>query len=131
MANMKRVSFTLPPAVVDNLNFISRRLGVSKSSVVGDLLGKGLSPLAELLRVLPADSTSAPDDVIRRLRGASGEQIRGQLEHLREVFDLLEDPSDFQLTPCADRPAGCSCDYSTGERLAPSHGCLVHGREDD
>lgn len=130
MANMKRVSFTLPPEVVDNLNFISHRLGVSKSSVVGDLLGKGLSPLAELLRVMPADATAAPDDVVRRLRGASGEQIRGQLDHLREVFDQLEDPSDFQLTPCEDRPAGCSCDFSSGERVAPARGCLVHGQGD-
>jgi len=130
MANMKRVSFTLPPEVVDNLNFISQRLGVSKSSVVGDLLGKGLTPLAELLRVLPADSDSSPDDVVRRLRGASGEQIRGQLDHLRDIFDNLEDPSDFQLTPCDDRPAGCSCDFSSGERVTPARGCLVHGQGD-
>lgn len=131
MANMKRVSFTLPPEVVQNLNYISQRLGVSKSSVVGDLLGKGLSPLAELLRVMPADNSAPSDDVIRRLRGASGEHIRGQLDHLREVFDELEDPSTFELTPCEDRPAGCSCDFSSGERVAPARGCLVHGRGDD
>lgn len=130
MPTMKRTSFTLPPEVVENLNFISRRLGVSKSSIVGDLLGKSLSPLAELLRVLPDDGSSAPDDVVRRLRGASGEHIRGQLDHLREVFDQLEGPDDFQLTPCEDRPAGCSCDFSSGERIAPARGCLVHGQGD-
>ncbi|WP_447530566.1 hypothetical protein [Vreelandella sp. TE19] len=131
MANMKRVSFTLPPEVVQHLNFISHRLGVSKSSVVGDMLGKGLSPLVELLRAMPDQNTAPSDDVIRRVRGASSEQIRDQLNHLREVFDSLDDPSDFELSPCADRPAGCNCDYSTGERLAPSRGCIVHGREDD
>lgn len=130
MANMKRVSFTLPPEVVHELDFISHRLGVSKSSIVGDFLSKGLSPLAEVLKAMPADSSDPPADVVRRLRGASGEQIRGQLDHLRDVFESLDDPSEFALTPCDDRPSGCSCDFSTGERIPPSNGCLVHGRGD-
>lgn len=129
MPNMKRVSFTLPPNVVDELDYISRTLGVSKSSIVGELLGKGLLPLAEILRALATDTTPCSVDVVRRLRGASADQIRGELDHLREVFDSIEDPSDFELDPCYDRPAGCSCDYSSGERIAPRAGCLVHYRE--
>lgn len=131
MPNMKRASFTLPPEVIQQLDFISNRLGVSKSSIVGDFLSKGLGPICELLRAMPQDSSAPPADVVRRLRGASGEQIRGELDHLRDVFDSLEDPSDFQLTPCEDRPSGCSCEFSSGERVAPARGCLVHGRGDD
>lgn len=127
MANMQRASFTLPPEVVSNLTYVSRRMGVTKSSIVSEVLSEALGPLSTLLRSIPEDATS--DDAaaaLMRFRGASGDVIRGRLDALRDAMDSI-DPDAFELTPCEDRPAGCSCDFSSGERIAPSSGCFVHG----
>lgn len=127
MANMKRASFTLPPEVVDNLDYVSRRMGVTKSSIVSEVLSEALGPLSALLRSIPPDATAGDADAaLKRFRGASGEVIRGRLDELRDAMDSI-DSDAFELTPCEDRPAGCSCDYSTGERIPPAAGCFVHG----
>lgn len=126
MSQMKRASFTLPPEVLDQLAYVSSRLGVSKSSIVGDVLAQSLGPLSELIRALPEGADADAGEAVRRLRGASGEVIRERLDHLRDVLDSISDTDSFELTPCDDRPAGCSCDYSSGERVAPPHGCIVH-----
>lgn len=127
MANMKRASFTLPPDVVDNLDYVSRRMGATKSSIVSELLTETLGPLSQLLRSIPEDATAADANAaLMRFRGASGDVIRGRLDTLRDTMDSI-DPESFELTPCDDRPAGCSCDYSSGERVPPPSGCFVHG----
>lgn len=127
MTHMKRASFTLPPEVLQDLAYVASRLGSSKSAIVAEVLGSTLGPLTELLRVVPDESALPPEETVRRLRGASGALIRERLDHLRDVVESLDDPDGFELTPCDDRPAGCSCDYSSGERVPPARGCLVHG----
>lgn len=127
MANMQRASFTLPPEVVANLDYVSRRMGVTKSSIVSEVLSEALGPISTLLRSIPSDA--GPEDAtaaLMRFRGASGEVIRGRLDALRDAMDSI-DPDAFELTPSEDRPAGCSCDYSSGERVLPASGCFVHG----
>lgn len=126
--HMKRASFTLPPEVIDQLAYVSSQLGASKSSIVGEVLSEALGPLSELLRGLAGDGPADPSETLRRLRGASGEVIRERLDGLRDVMDSIDDPDAFELAPSDDRPAGCSCDYTTGERVASPKGCLVHGR---
>lgn len=126
--NRVRASFTLPPEVVAQLNNVSRRLGATNSSIVSEVLSEVLGPLSSLLDAIPEGSIAPGDsDAVMRFRGASGDVIRDRLNTLRDVMAQL-DPDAFELAPCADRPAGCSCDYETGERIAPPGGCLVHGR---
>lgn|SRR5690554_8086270 len=126
--NRMRASFTLPPTVVHDLDYVSRRLGATKSSIVSQLLSEALGPLATLLRAIPEGVSPADaTDVVMRFRGASGEVIRERLNSLRDTMDQL-DPDAFELTPCDDRPAGCSCDYASGERVPPRAGCFVHGK---
>ena len=84
MSKMSRVSFTLPPQVVEDLAFISDRLGVSRSSIIGDILGEPLSDLRSLLEQVPAKPTEG--DVLR-LRGKSEEVITQRLSELRGVMD--------------------------------------------
>lgn len=119
----KRVSLSLTPEVHKALTDTAELMGVSRSSLVNEMLSEGLPALAEVLRAVQG---GAPSDAAMRLRGASAGVIRQRLDSLRDTLDQL-DPDAFELTLCDDRPAGCSCDYSTGERLAPSGGCLVHG----
>lgn len=128
--NRVRASFTLPPDVVRELDYVSRRLGATKSSVVSEVLAEVLGPLSELLRAMPEGASPSGDsDALLRFRGASGDVIRGRLNALRDLMADI-DPESFELVPCADRPAGCSCDYSSGERVPPRGGCLVHGSEE-
>jgi len=85
MAN-KVVSLSLPPEVVSDLNYIHRRMGISKSALVTSLLQGGLPSLRQLLESLPPE----PDDKdMKRFRGASAELI------LSEINRLQADVSDF------------------------------------
>lgn len=128
--NRVRASFTLPPEVVRELDYVSRRLGATKSSIVSEVLSEALGPLSELLRAVPEGSTvSDADGSLMRFRGVSGDIIRDRLNSLRDLLSDI-DPDSFELVPCADRPAGCSCDYSSGQRVPPRGGCLVHGSEE-
>lgn len=57
-----RQSFTLPPALVENLRFVSRKTGQSMSSTVSTLLGAPLEDLCVVLRDVP-DNPSIEDIV--------------------------------------------------------------------
>lgn len=122
----KRVTLSLSPETAASLDFIAHKLGASRSAIASDLLAEAVKPLAQLVRVLPEES--GPDGALR-MRGASADLIRDRLDHLRDLASA--DSDDFTLTPCSDRPAGCSCDYSTGERIPPKGGCLVHRDKGD
>lgn len=86
MAKMLKVSLSLPPSLVTNLDYLSARLGVSRSALVGHLLDDGVAELRKLLEVIPPNPT--PADVLR-LRGQSEEAIRARLEHLKGMTDDL------------------------------------------
>jgi len=120
----KRVSLSLTPEVYAALDETASLMGVSRSSLVNEMLAEGLPTLSEFLRAVRGAEPST--GAAMRLRGASAGAIRSRLNALRDAVDEL-DPDAFELTPCEDRPAGCSCDYSTGVRVPPAGGCLVHG----
>lgn len=119
----KRLTLSLSPDVAAQLASVSSQMGISRSALASELLSETLPALSEFVR--NAQGSTSPDTLLR-LRGASATAIRSQLDDLRDAIEAV-DPSGFALTPCEDRPAGCSCDYSSGERVAPSGGCLVHG----
>lgn len=120
----KRVSLSLAPEVYDALTEVAHLMGISRSALVNEMLSEGLPSLAEFVKQVKGVQGS---DAAMRLRGASAAAIRQQLNSLRDAVDDI-DPDSFELTPCEDRPAGCSCDYSSGERVPPARGCLVHGQ---
>jgi len=125
--NYRRVTLSLRPHVAEYLDYVSSRLGISRSALASEVLSEALSPIRDLLVALPDDlAGAAPGDVAKRMRGASAPLIQERLDLLRNVLNSIEDPDAFELTPCDDRPAGCSCDYSSGERVPPAAGCLVH-----
>ncbi len=84
MSKMPRVSFTLPAQIVNDLAFISERVGVSRSSILADILGEPLADLRSLLEQVPASPSGG--DVLR-LRGKSEEIISHRLSELRTVLD--------------------------------------------
>lgn len=87
---MVRMSFTVPPQFRDELDYISSRLGVSKSSALQSLLGDPLSKVADLLRQVPEEGAPFPrdSDVSRRFRDSSITYIT---DAAQRVSELLKD----------------------------------------
>lgn len=70
MSTVRRVTFSLPIALADDLDYVHRRVGVSKSAFVSHLLGEAVRDLRKLLESLPPDPSV--EDLVR-FRGASAE----------------------------------------------------------
>lgn len=80
-----RLSISCPQALASDLNFVSRRLSISKSAIVTTLLQEGLRDFRMLLESLPPD----PDDKdMARFRGASAEMIVARMQSI--VDDIAE-----------------------------------------
>jgi len=91
MASLKRVSLSIPGELADNLDYISRRLGVSRSAFVTQLLLEGqLDHLASLLASIPEQPSEAD---VKRFRGDSRAYVREQLERLQRLQGGLFDDS--------------------------------------
>lgn len=91
MTATKRVSVSLPADIAGHLDFISKRLGISRSALVAQLLiAADLGSVHTLLSTLPE---SATDTDVRRFRGDSKEYVREQLERLSDLQGGLFDGS--------------------------------------
>lgn len=91
MSSLKRVSLSIPIGLADNLDYISRRLGVSRSAFVTQLLLEAqLDKLASLLASIPEQPSEADK---RRFRGDSKLYVREQLARLQELQGGLFDDS--------------------------------------
>lgn len=84
--NLKKISVTLPPELVADLDYVSGRLGVSRSALIAHTLPEALGFMRGLLVDVPENPT--PDDVIQ-FRGSSADLIRDRIEHLKGMADDL------------------------------------------
>lgn len=82
MAKMRKVSLALAPAVVDDLDYVSGRLGVSRSALASDLLGEVAADMRKLLEQVPLSPT--PADVVR-FRGESAKLVEVRINELRGI----------------------------------------------
>jgi hypothetical protein len=86
---MVRITCTVPPHIRSNLDYLSDRLGVTKSALLSELLDSSLSDLRELMEMIPDNPTT--EDVIRA-RGKSNSLIAQRLRNLRSIEgDLFDD----------------------------------------
>lgn len=74
--NVKRRTFSLNPDLDEALTYLHRRLGVSKSAVVNELLTGPAMDLCGLMQEVPEKPT--PEDVVR-LRGRSVELVKERM----------------------------------------------------
>lgn len=88
MDAVKRVSVTLLPALVADLDAVASRLGISRSAFLSALLPDVLSELRTVLDLLPP--SDSPDDV-RRFRGASADYVRSRVDSIRALLGGSED----------------------------------------
>jgi len=85
---MVRMSFTLPPQLRADLDYLSSRLGVTKSALVSELLTSPLHDLRQLVESVPDNPTQ--EDLIRA-RGTSNELITQRLQSYRKIEGDLFD----------------------------------------
>lgn len=85
---MVRMSFTVPPSVRSNLDYLSTRMGITKSALLTELITTPLSDLRDLMEMVPDNPTK--DDVLRA-SGRSNELIAARLRSLRSIEGDLFD----------------------------------------
>lgn len=84
--NLRKISITVPPALLDDLDYVAGRLGVSRSALIAELLPQSLGIMRAMLAQVPLNPT--PDDVLR-FRGESAELVRQKIESLKGMSDDL------------------------------------------
>lgn len=84
--NLAKISITIPPEVLADLDFVVGKLSISRSALVGSMLEDGLPALRELAELIPVNPT--PEDVVR-LRGESETVVRERIEMLKGMANDL------------------------------------------
>lgn len=92
MSDTRRVSISLPPALVDDLDYISQRLGISRSAFLAQMLSSAdLPAIRTLLSHIPAQPS---DGDVRRFRGDSKAYVAQQMEKLASMQGgLFDEPA--------------------------------------
>lgn len=89
-AHLKRASFVLDRATAERLDFISQRMGVSRSALVRDVLAEPVAMMAGWLEGLPAEPTEADGAAfVARMAGDLDRLVErgsGQLSLLGETL---------------------------------------------
>ena len=87
MRKQQKISVTVSPDLVADLDYISTRTGVSRSALISELLSPAAAEMRRILEQVPPKPI--PADAVR-LRGESAKIIREQLGQLQEMEnDLL------------------------------------------
>jgi hypothetical protein len=84
MSQFRKVTVSVPPSLVGDLDYLSARLGVSRSALVSQFLTEPVADLVAALRDIPANPGPA-DEV--RFRGRSEAVIRERLERAQRLTD--------------------------------------------
>lgn len=91
-----RCTFSLPREMATSVNRIAKRFRMSQSALLALLLEEPLEAIDRLSALLPvpdADGTTRiQPDQVRRLRGASGEELRKAIQQALEAAETI-DPS--------------------------------------
>lgn len=86
MTTVRKVSLSLDANLVVNLDYLSARMGVSRSALVSQLLAEGVADMRRMLELIPPNPT--PADLIR-MRGESAEVVKARLDSLKGLSDDL------------------------------------------
>jgi hypothetical protein len=84
-----RATFSLPAPLAKDLNEVAKRMGVSQSALLSELLAGPIAAMREVMDQLPAIGASGDD--VKRARGKSVDLIRGAV---REAMDLVGELGD-------------------------------------
>lgn len=83
----RRVSLTLPPDLVANLDTLAEGMCVTRSSLVTCLLREHVADLADLLVEFDGFQYDVTTDDVRRFRGQSETVVVRRLRQLEQLLD--------------------------------------------
>ncbi len=86
MSKTRKISVSLSGSLVDDLDYISARMGVSRSAIISEFMADALSEARRVFELVPPNPT--PADVVR-MRGESEAVIRQRLASLQGIADDL------------------------------------------
>ena len=89
MSDIKRVSLSLPSDLVEDVDYICSRLGLSRSGFISQLLlNLNVRSIRALVENVPEQPTA---DDVKRFRGSSAAYFEEQLQRLQELQGGLFD----------------------------------------
>lgn len=87
--NLSKISITLPAETVADLDYVAKRLGISRSAVISNMLSEAAPTLRKVMERIPLDPTNLTPDQLRT-RGESKQVILDRLDALEGMtHDLL------------------------------------------
>lgn len=86
MAKTRKISVSLTDQLVDDLDYISARMGVSRSAIISEFMADILAETRRVFELVPPSPT--PVDIVR-MRGESEEVIRQRLASVQGMADDL------------------------------------------
>lgn len=86
MANTTKISVSLPAELVADLDYLSGRMGVSRSAIIAEFMSEAVAETRRLMELVPPNPTPAE---VLRMRGQSEEAIRARLESIKGMTDDL------------------------------------------
>lgn len=89
MAVARRLTFTLTPETVTNVSAISKRLGISRSGFVENVLSVACQDMVKILDQMPTPSDGFSEPEAKRLRGESISVLQSRVDELRGHIDDL------------------------------------------
>jgi len=96
-----RCTFSLPRDMAKSVNHIAKRFRMSQSALLVLLLEEPLESLDRLSALLPIQDahgvTRMQPDQMRRLRGASGEELRKAIQGALEAAEAIDPAPGLDL----------------------------------
>lgn len=90
--SVKRVTLSLPPKVVSDLDFVSSRMGISRSALVSSLLSGSLPSIIPLVTVVTAAKDGNGGEAeAKRYMGDFAASLDEQMKRLNSGIEGLED----------------------------------------
>lgn len=91
MANgVRRVTVSLPPLTLNQLDFVAAQLGVSRSAFISALLGDILPPLVPMAKLVKASQEGSEADS-KRYRGEFASTLDDMVKKLNAGYGELQD----------------------------------------
>lgn len=87
---VSRVTISLPPSTLEQLDFVSRQLGVSRSAFVSSLLGEVLPPLVPMAQLVSSASEGSEAE-FKRYRGDFASELDSMVRKLNSGYEELQD----------------------------------------
>lgn len=82
MSSSRRVSLSLPCDLLDQLDFVCGRMGLSRSALVSALVSQATPTMVEMLKSVPPNPDDATSAERRRFRGIAAKSIATEIEAL-------------------------------------------------